>query len=129
MPGTESPDPLEEIACRFEVRMAEEHARACPADLDALRALAYAYTAARRYEEALSTDLALVARDPSRADLCYDLACSYALLRRADEAFDALERALALGFDDGDCLALDDDLASLHGDPRWKAVVSRLPPA
>lgn len=121
------PDPIDEISRRFEVRMAEEHAGLRPADTEALRALAYAYTAAERYEDALKTDRALVAREPTRADFRYDLACSYALLHRADEAFDALDEALSLGFDDWDCLLEDDDLLSLREDARWAPLVGRRP--
>ena len=109
--------------------MAEEHARLRPDDLEALRSLAYAYTAAKRYEDALTADRALVGRDPGRSELHYDLACSYALLHRADEAFESLERALELGFDDWECLAEDDDLDGLHDDPRWAAILSRAPPS
>jgi thioredoxin-like negative regulator of GroEL len=126
---TSSPrrDPLEEIGLRFEVSVAEEHVRSHPDDLDALRALAYAYTAAGRLEEALAADVDLVRRDPSRADLRYDLACSYALLGRKDEAFTELDRALDLGFDDGEHLQEDPDLEGLHADPRWSALRGRLP--
>jgi tetratricopeptide (TPR) repeat protein len=120
-------DPLDEIASRFEIRWAEEHARAKPDDLDALRMLAYAYSAAGRHEDALREDRALVERAPDRSDLHYDLACSFALLGRRDEAFDSLERALDLGFDDADCLDSDDDLVSIRTDPRWAPLRERLP--
>src|SRR5262245_91390 len=93
-------DPLEDIALRFEIRWAEENARARPDDLDALRMLAYAYSAAGRHEEALREDVRLVERAPERADLHYDLACSQALVGRTDEAFASLRRAVDLGFDD-----------------------------
>ena len=105
--------------------MAEEHSRLRPDDTEALRALAYAYTAAERYEDALTADRALVAREPERADFRYDLACSYALLNRPDEAYHELDQALALGFDDWDCLDDDEDLASLRDDPRWAALFQR----
>ncbi len=118
-------DPLDAIASRFEVRWAEEHARSRPDDLDAVRFLAYAYSGAGRHEDALREDLRLVERAPDRADLHYDLACSYALVGRQDEAFAALERAIALGFDDPALLDEDDDLASLRSDPRWARLRKR----
>jgi hypothetical protein len=119
-------DPLDEIALRFEVRWAEEHALARPDDLDARRMLAYAYSAAGRHADALREDLLLVAREPDRADLHYDLACSQALSGLADEAFASLGRALDLGFDDADCLDADDDLATLRLDARWSPLRARL---
>jgi tetratricopeptide (TPR) repeat protein len=53
----------------------------------------------------------------------YNIACSYALLGRSDEAFAALSRALAMGFDDLDALRTDPDLASLRTDPRFNRLV------
>jgi tetratricopeptide (TPR) repeat protein len=126
MPSPPDEDAIEEISARFLLRVAEAHARANPGDLDALRELAYAYTAAGRLEEALAADRELVAREPLHADLHYDLACSFALLHRGDEAFASLTRALDLGFTDRAILESDDDLSSLHADPRWSALLTRL---
>jgi tetratricopeptide (TPR) repeat protein len=119
-------DPLDEIGRRFEVRAAETFARARPDDADAQRSLAYAYAGAGRHEDALAVDLKLVAMDPENAGYAYDLACTYALLGRADEAFAALDRAVDLGFDDEELLASDDDLAALRVDGRWEAMVRRV---
>lgn len=121
-----SPDALTEIGLRFEVLMAEAHARAHPEDFEAQRLLAYAYTGAGRHAQALEADLRLVSLHPERSELRYDLACSYALLDRTDEAFAALDAALERGFDDAEHLADDDDLASLHTDPRWPALLMRI---
>lgn len=118
---------LEDLGLAFEVAVAEAHARSHPDDVEALRGLAYAYTAAGRHEDALAADLRLVARDPERADFRYDLACSYALLGRRDEAFDELTRAVDLGFDDGEHLDEDPDLDGLRKDPRWAPLRARLP--
>ena len=127
MDGTRTrPDALTEIGLRFEVSMAEAHARAHPEDFEAQRALAYAYTEAGRHALALEADLRLVALHPERSELHYDLACSYALLDRADEAFAALDAAVERGYDDAEHLSDDDDLASLRTDPRWPALVKRL---
>ena len=120
------PDPLDEIGLHFEVALSREHARAHPDDLDALRALGYAYTGAGRNQEALAVDEELCARAPDRADFRYDLACSYALLVRLDEAFTALGKALDLGFDDGTHLDEDPDLHVLRKDPRWAPLRKRL---
>jgi tetratricopeptide (TPR) repeat protein len=53
----------------------------------------------------------------------YNIACSYALLGDADRAFDALSRAIAMGFEDLAVLRTDADLASLRGDPRFARLV------
>jgi len=52
----------------------------------------------------------------------YNQACGYALAGQKDEAFAALHKALDNGFDSPDHLAKDDDLDSLHGDPRWASL-------
>ena len=126
MPSPPDKDAIEEISSRFLLAVAEAHARAHPGDLDALRELAYAYTAAGRLDDALAADRELVAREPLRADLHYDLACSFALLARSDDAFASLGRALDLGFDALPILEADDDLRSLRADPRWGALLARL---
>ncbi|MFY9553045.1 MAG: tetratricopeptide repeat protein, partial [Thermoanaerobaculia bacterium] len=49
----------------------------------------------------------------------YNIACGYALKGDADQAFAWLNKAVAVGFDVGDYMLRDDDLDSLHSDPRW----------
>jgi hypothetical protein len=65
--------------------------------------------------------------EEARTDL-YNLACARAMDGRTGAALDALEQAMAdgtgaVGFD---LLAEDPDLASLRGEPRWKALVGAL---
>jgi tetratricopeptide (TPR) repeat protein len=48
----------------------------------------------------------------------YNIACGYALLGKNDLAFEYLKKAMDEGFDVGGYLH-DDDLDSLHSDPRW----------
>jgi tetratricopeptide (TPR) repeat protein len=117
---------LDGLARAFEIEMAEAWDRLHPDDVDNLRWLAYAYTEERRYDDALAADLRRVAAAPARPEPQYDLACSYALLGRRDDAFESLERAIALGFRDADLLESDDDLESLHDDPRWSPLRARL---
>ncbi len=56
----------------------------------------------------------------------YNRACVAARAGRIDDAFAWLEKAVALGYDDGPALEGDDDLASLRGDPRFVALRARL---
>ena len=55
----------------------------------------------------------------------YNAACSAALAGRADDAFVHLDGSLERGFHDVALLENDSDLASLHEDERWPAVVER----
>lgn len=54
----------------------------------------------------------------------YNLGCSHARLGEADRAFEWLRKSLAAGYSQSAQLEADDDLASLHGDARWSALVS-----
>lgn len=124
---TDDPAPLDAIGRKFQTSLMESWLQEHPDDVEALRFLAYSYTASGRLEEALRADQKLVAMEPGRAELHYDLGCSYALLGRADEAFASLERAIALGFQERAVFVEDDDLESLRPDPRWDALLGRLP--
>ena len=117
---------LDDIGRRFEIEMAEAGVRARPGDVETLHWLACVYAQTGRYEESLSTDLKVVAREPDRADFRYDLACSYALLGRRDEAITELNKAVDLGFDDADHLRQDPDLDGLRLDPRFAELLARV---
>jgi predicted esterase len=66
--------------------------------------------------------------DPDLFMLHYNVACGYARLKELDAAFVALAKAVELGYgvDAGQFERLkgDPDLASLHADPRFAAVVA-----
>ena len=96
-------------------------ARRLPEDIDVLRALADLYTRTGAYTEGLHADerlSRLCAEDPV---VWYNLACSLALLDRADDAFDALNRAVELGYNDYEWMKKDPDLVALHGDARFES--------
>ncbi len=57
----------------------------------------------------------------------YNLACVYALLGRKDEALGMLEKAVALDEVFRREARDDTDLGTLHGDPRFEALVERVP--
>ena len=115
-------------ALRKEMSFLEGLARRCPQDMDVLKALGDLYTRAGRYEDGLKTDLQLARLCP-RESLCwYNLACSYALLNRAEEALASLERAIVLGYRDARWIREDRDLDSLKKDQRFIALLQRLAP-
>jgi len=64
--------------------------------------------------------------DPEDAGVRYNVACLYALEGRRDEAIACLEECLALGFGNAAWIGKDPDLASLHGDPRFEAILGRM---
>lgn len=104
-----------------ELEFLQAIARRLPEDTGVLRALADLYTRTGAYADGLRADerlSRLCAEDPM---VWYNLACSLALSDRADDAFDALNRAVELGFNDYEWMKKDPDLFSLHGDPRFES--------
>ncbi|MBP5543397.1 MAG: bacterial transcriptional activator domain-containing protein [Kiritimatiellae bacterium] len=54
----------------------------------------------------------------------YNLACALARQGRADEAIEALEQAIAAGYNEADYMMEDEDLAGIRGDARFDRLVS-----
>ncbi len=119
-------DELFELESKIELSFLESVAKRLPDDIDIMKAVAELYTAVGRYDEGLSTDLKIIQACGNDSLSWYNLACSYALLGRKDEAFDALSRAIELGYDDYDWMKTDDDLAPLHGDHRFESLLNWL---
>ena len=73
-------------------------------------------------EAAFNKQQELCPKDPTPT---YNLACTFARKGEKIKALDALERSVALGWDDWDHIGKDTDLTSLHAEPRFiKAVES-----
>ena len=115
-------------ALRKEMSFLEALARRCPQDVDVLKALGDLCTRVGRYEDGLKTDLELARLCPREPLVWYNLACSYALLGRADEALTSLERSIVLGYRDVHWIREDRDLDSLKKDQRFDALLQRLVP-
>ena len=97
-----------------------------PDNFAALSELADLLTRLGRLEEGLAADQRLVHLAPDDPTVHYNLACSLALLGRAQAALDALERAIALGYRDPEHMSDDEDLASVRSHPRFQALLASL---
>ena len=86
-----------------------------PNNVDALQILGDHYTQRGRINEGLQVDERLARLEPRNPLVFYNLACSYSLSGEIDQAANALERALQLGYRDFDWLAKDPDLKPLRG--------------
>ncbi len=64
-----------------------------------------------------------VAIDPDDPQLLYNVACTYAVLGRTEEALTSLEHALDNGYGHKDWLLHDPDFNSIRDTPRFKAIV------
>ena len=56
----------------------------------------------------------------------YNIACSYAMTSRIDDAFTWLEKAIEAGFVDPKHIGSDPDLQPLHADQRWPLLLERV---
>jgi adenylate cyclase len=79
----------------------------------------------RKAESSQFVDRALAFR-PNDYGTLYTLACAAMLNGERDRALDLLDRAIADGRGDKAWLLGDNDLAPLHGDPRFEAMVERM---
>jgi tetratricopeptide (TPR) repeat protein len=94
-----------------------------PDYVDALRIMGNLLTLKGRFAEGLSIDRRLVALRPSDALAHYNLACSYALLKRPDQSLRTLRRAVELGYRDFRYMKEDHDLEAVRHDPRFRQLL------
>lgn len=117
---------LDRVGKAFLAEFLEVETRLHPGNLDALAELGHVYTRLGRYADGLELDRRLVRLVPDNPTVRYNLACSLCLLGRRDEALDALEAAVELGFHDAGHAESDDDLADLREDPRFRRLLAGL---
>ena len=98
-----------------------------PQDILLIKALADFYTRVGRYEDGLRLDERLGQLCPGDALVWYNLGCSLALLKRPNEAFEALQQAIALGYDNVEWMRRDDDLRSIRNDVRFRTLLQQIP--
>ena len=116
---------LQRAASDFEIGLFEGVIARDPDHLEALMSLGNNYTARGLVSKGLAVDVRLTSLRPKDPLVHYNLACSYSLLHRADEAMEALERAFALGYRDFEFLMKDQDLDPIRGDARFNRLVER----
>jgi tetratricopeptide (TPR) repeat protein len=110
----------------FEIRFFESARRRDPDSQPVLEALGHAYTRRGRLEDGLAVDRRLAQLRPKDPIVHYNLACSYSLLGSKEDGLDALERAIALGYDDLEHLENDRDLDGIRGEERFVALVEKI---
>ena len=115
-----------ERARRLEVAFLEGVRARLPRHPAVIESLGCLYTEMGRYQEGLAADREMVKIQPGSPTAWYNLACSLALTGQTDDAFAALERAVALGYDDAEWLRTDDDLALIRTDARFVRILAQL---
>lgn len=110
----------------FEIGFYEKLLGAYPTFVEVLVQLGHAYTRRGFHDKALEIDLRLSRLHGHDPLTWYNLACSYSLLKRLDEAWAALRQAIELGYHDLDALRTDPDLESLRRSPGYSAFLASL---
>ena len=110
----------------FEIRFYEELVKQQPDFIEALSCLGDAYTKGGLFQKGLAIDLRLIRLKPDDPLVHYNLACSHSLLGDIDAAFEALKKAILLGYDDFSYLAKDEDLKNLRQDLRFSKLMSKI---
>jgi tetratricopeptide (TPR) repeat protein len=91
--------------------------------VDILRAHGNNLTLKGRYADGLEIDKKLIQLRPNDALAHYNLACSYALLKKPDMALKNLRKAVELGYRDFRYMREDRDLETVRHDPRFKQLL------
>jgi tetratricopeptide (TPR) repeat protein len=91
--------------------------------VDVLKAHGNNLTLKGRYADGLDIDKKLIQLRPTDALAHYNLACSYALLKKPDLALKTLRRAVELGYRDFRYMREDRDLEAVRHDPRFRQLL------
>lgn len=110
----------------FEISFYEKLVHAYPDFVDALVPLADAYTRRGLHDKGLQLDLRLTQLRSTDPMAWYNLACSYSLLHRIDDALEALRLALERGYSDLEFLGKDPDLADVRRSPKFRQLLETL---
>ena len=109
-----------------EISFIEGVVRRDPGYVDALQILGDDYTRRGRFADGLTVDEQLARLRPDDAMVLYNLACSYSLTDRLDEALDALHRAIAAGYSEFAWMVKDPDLAAVRQHPLYEKVRDKI---
>ena len=107
----------------FDVDFFERLVARRPDSVEVLRVLAELVSRKGLVDRAVELDGRLVGLLPDDFLARYNLACSLARAGRADDAIDALSRAILLGYDDLAHMEADPDLESLRDHPDFRALI------
>jgi non-specific serine/threonine protein kinase len=97
----------------------EQHLRTVPEDARARMLLAGHYAALDRVDEAMREANFAIALRPNEANVLYNAACTFCLMKKKPEAMEALRKAWTAGWTDPNWVRHDPDLAMLHDDPEF----------
>lgn len=121
--GSSPARPADQSQLDFELEFFGGILKRRPDYIDVLRVMGNNFTLKGRYAQGLQIDKRLVQLRPNDQLAHYNLACSYALLKRPDQALKALRCAVELGYRDFRYMVEDRDLDSIRHDPRFRQLM------
>jgi len=98
----------------------EEHLHQVPEDARGRMVLAVNFAAQGMTEDAVRETNFAVRLRPHEANVLYNAACVFCLLKKKPEAMEVLQRAWEAGYKDAAWARRDPDLAILHDDPEFQ---------
>jgi len=115
-----------DAAYRRGLRVAEDHLQLYPDDTRALCLGATAWCQIGERARALDWARKALGLDPDEATTLYNVACVYSLLGQIEEAIDTLTGAVEKGYTHKEWIENDADFKSLHGHPRFQALLASM---
>src|SRR5438874_2155013 len=115
--------PTEQSQVDFEVEFYEGVLERLPDYVDVLRVMGNNLTLKGLYAQGMQIDKRLVQLRPHDPLAHYNLACSYALLKRPEQSLKTLRRAVELGYRDFRYMREDHDLDTIRHDPRFRQLL------
>ena len=115
--------PSDQSQIDFEIEFYARILERFPDYVDVLRVQGNNLTRKGRFAEGLQIDKRLVQLRPNDPLAHYNLACSYALLKRPEQSLKTLRRAVELGYRDFRFMREDRDLDSVRHDPRFRQLL------
>ncbi|HEY1991599.1 MAG TPA: tetratricopeptide repeat protein [Gammaproteobacteria bacterium] len=108
------------------IQVASEHIKLYPDEARAYYLTCGAMMQLGMYREAVEWASKALAIDPNDPTINYNVACCYAQIGEYDKAMDCLEKAKGFGMLNAGWVKNDSDLFSLHGNPRFQALLQSL---
>jgi tetratricopeptide (TPR) repeat protein len=115
--------PAEQNQLEFELEFFAGILERQPDYIDVLRVMGNNLTLKGLFAQGLQIDKRLVQLRPEDPLAHYNLACSYALLKRPDQALKTLRRAVELGYRDFRYMREDRDLDAIRQDARFRQLL------
>ena len=108
------------------IQLVEKHLELNPGDARALYLGGGALIGVDRIDEGLEWAARAVEIDPHDTGILYNVACTYSLAGRIEEAIDYLEKAVAEGFAQKEWIVNDGDLAPLREHSRYLTLINSM---